>query len=236
MLSLSVIIPAYNEEHRIKPFLDELLEFKENAPFFKELIVVNDGSTDNTVGFLQGYGKSLRILSYAKNRGKGYAVKQGILAATQNAIVFMDADGSTPANELSKMVRALEKYEFVTGTRADRASNITNPQPFQRKFAGLVFNLMARVIFRTGIKDSLCGFKGFRKEFGKKVAGMLISERWVFDVEMFARAKKMGVKIGVIPIVWKHVGEAKMTLGWTNVKMTMDLVKLKIALMRERPS
>ena len=236
MLSLSVVIPAFNEEDRIKPFLEQVLKFQKKAPYLREIIVVNDGSTDGTLKLLKGYGSKIRSVSYSPNRGKGYAVKKGILAATQEAIVFLDADGSTSANEFPKMVKALEKYQFVTGSRALPESNIVGQQPFQRVFAGKTFNLIVRLLFRTGINDSLCGFKGFRKDFGKKLARQVVSNHWVFDVEMFVRAKKMGVEIGVIPITWTHVGNAKMSLGWTTVKMLLGLLRLKLALLTGRIS
>jgi len=232
-MSLSLIIPAYNEETRMLPFLRQAIDFKKGHSWLREIIVVNDGSTDKTLQLLNKLKPGIRVISYEKNRGKGYAVKQGLLAAKHDLIVFMDADGSTPVSELPKMVKALGQYEFVTGTRASSKSNIVEGQPFYRLFAGKAFNKIVGLMFGIGVKDSLCGFKGFRKGLAKRLAKQLVSERWVFDVEMFARAEKAGVKIGVIPISWKHVGNAKMVLGVTNVKMILNLVLLKMALLKE---
>ncbi len=232
--TLTVIVPAYNEENRIVSFLSDLEAFKKKNHVLKEILVVNDGSTDKTLKKLEVFGKRIRIISYKTNKGKGYAVKKGLLAAKSDFVVFMDADGSTSPSELPKMIEALKKYEFVTGTRASKKSKIIRKQPFQRIIAGKVFNRLVLIIFNTGINDSLCGFKGFRKETGRKIAKKLVSERWIFDVELFARAKKEGIEIGVIPITWKHVGEAKMILGISNVKMFVGLLKLKAILVSEK--
>jgi dolichyl-phosphate beta-glucosyltransferase len=234
MLPLTVVVPAYNEAERIVPFLKELLEFKAGNSYCREILLVNDGSTDSTLEVLERFKPKIKVVSYKKNRGKGYAVKQGMLAASQEAIVFMDADGSTRADQLPKMVKALEEFPFVTGTRKRKESVIVYKQPFGRKIASAVFNFLVRLIFNTGIDDALCGFKGFRKKEGKEIARALISDRWIFDVELFVRARKKGIPIGVIPIRWEHVDNAKMDLGLTNLKMFLNLLKLKYALSREK--
>ena len=234
MLSLTVVVPAYNEEKRVVPFLKELLDFKRQNSYFKELIYVNDGSTDRTLEILEKYKPGIKIVSYAKNQGKGYAVKTGMLAATQETIVFLDTDGSTHADQLPKMVKALEKFPLVFGTRKSKESEIVHKQPPSRIFASWAFNTMSRVLFSTGVNDALCGFKGFRKKEGKAIANKLISRRWIFDVEMAARARRMGYGIGFVPIRWEHFDDAKMSLGMTSVNMVKDLLKLKLALMKEK--
>lgn len=232
--SLSILVPAFNEENRIKPFLKEVISFKKTHNYLNEIIIVDDGSTDKTLKALKEFEKDIKIISYKPNRGKGFAVKTGILAAKSDLVVFMDADGSTPVSQIPKMANALKKYCFVAGQRSGKGSNITDPQPFYRIFAGKTFNAIVRLLFRTGINDSLCGFKGFRKQTGKMLANKLVSERWVFDVEMFVRAKKAGIEIGTIPITWKHVGNAKMSLGLTNIKMLLNLILLKISMIKNR--
>ncbi len=234
MLSLTVVVPAYNEEKRVVPFLEELLDFKKRNSYFKELIYVNDGSTDSTLEILEKYRPRIKIVSYAKNRGKGYAVKKGMLAASQETIVFLDTDGSTHADQLPKMVKALEKFPLVFGTRKSKESEIVHKQPPSRIIASWVFNMISRILFRTGVNDALCGFKGFRNREGKAIANKLVSRRWVFDVEMAARARRMGFDIGFVPIRWEHFEDAKMSLGMTSMTMIRDLLKLKFALMKEK--
>ncbi len=228
-MTLSLVIPAYNEERRIENFIKNVIDFKKRNSFLKEILVVNDGSTDKTEDILKKYQNDIRILKHQKNRGKGAAIRTGILSANEENIIFMDADNSTNPVQIPKLIEALKNYQIVTGSRKDRKSRIVKKQPVIRIFLGKIFNLTANILFPDlKIIDTLCGFKGMRNKEGKLLFKEMISERWVFDVEMLIRARQMGYKIGIVPITWKHEGNSKMKLGMNNVRMFLDLLKLRI--------
>lgn len=226
-MSLTVVVPAYNEENRIEPFLRELVAFKKKNAYFKELIVVNDGSTDKTAGILQKYANEIRILAHEKNRGKGAAIKTGVLAAKSGMVVFMDADGSIPVYEIPKMVEALKTHSVVVGSRIAKGARVLVKQPLSRIIASKGFNFIVNILFPLHFNDTLCGFKGMQKQPGREIASKLVSNGWVFDVEILARAQKIGFGFGVIPIDWKDVRDSKMRLGATTIKMFLDLLRLK---------
>jgi len=224
------VVPAYNEEARIEPFLKQLLAFKKANFFLREIIAVNDGSTDNTLKVLNSFGKSIRIVSYKKNKGKGFAVRQGLLASRTEFVAFMDADGATPVSQIPKMANALEEADLVVGNRKTSASKVIEKQPFSRRLSSAGFNLIVNLLFGLWGFDMLCGFKGMRKNLAKLLSTELISNRWVFDVEILARAKKRKARIQQIPIEWKHVPGSKMALGLTTLKIFLNLLKLRLKL------
>ncbi|MBI4052913.1 MAG: glycosyltransferase [Candidatus Diapherotrites archaeon] len=228
--TISLLIPAYNEENRIEPFLREVLGYAKSHPDVLEVIVVNDGSSDKTRKILEKYSKKIRILLHAHNKGKGAAIKTGCLAAKGGKIIFLDADGSIPAKEIPKMAGALDKFEIAVGSRKAKGAKITVKQPLRRVIAGKAFNFIVNILFPINNFDTLCGFKGMRKRIGKEIASELISTDWVFDVEILARAQKKGIKVGVIPLEWKHMDDSKMRLGGTSLKMFLNLLKLRKAL------
>jgi glycosyltransferase involved in cell wall biosynthesis len=228
-MSFSLIIPAYNEEKRIENFIKNIIDFKKRNSFIKEIVVVDDGSTDKTEYLLKKYQNDIKILKHPTNKGKGAAIKTGVFAADEENIIFMDADNSTNPNQIPKLREALKNYPVVIGSRKEKKSRIIKKQPMIRIFLGKIFNLTANILFPDlRIFDTLCGFKGMRNKEGKLLFKEMISERWVFDVEMLIRARKMGYKIGIVPITWKHEGNSKMKLGMNNVKMLFDLLKLRI--------
>lgn len=229
-MGISVVVPAYNEEKRLENFLKELIRFKQKNSYINEIIIVNDGSTDKTEDILKKYqDDDIRIIKHTRNMGKGAAIKTGILSANGDSIIFMDADNSTHPEQIPKIIEALRNYPIVTGSRKERQSKILRKQPTIRTFFGKIFNLLANILFpNLRILDTLCGFKGMRNKEGKLLFKEMISERWVFDVEMLIRARNMGYGIGIVPITWKHEGDSKMKLGMNNVKMFLDLLKLRI--------
>jgi dolichyl-phosphate beta-glucosyltransferase len=205
---ISVIVPAYNESGRIGPFLTGLVELVKKEGY--ELLVIDDGSTDGTATVsseLISSAPNARVISYSPNRGKGHAVKTGVLASKGDPIIFIDADGSIPPEEIPKMVEELKKYDVVVGDRSSAQSVIT--QPKLRKFLGVIFNKYVDALFRVQITDFLCGFKGFRREAAKELFEGLVSDRWIFDVELFYKAKKNGYLLYKMPIRWVHKEQSK---------------------------
>jgi len=231
---LSVIVPAYNEETRLESFLKQLLLYKKSHSYILEIVLVNDGSTDSTLDLLNKYKQQIRIVSYKQNQGKGYAVKQGILAAQGDFICFMDADGATPTSQLADLYKALQNSDFVIGNRKTEKAWIVARQPLYRRFLSWGFNTSVDLLFSLHVGDVLCGFKGMRKKLAKQIAKEMISTRWIFDVEIIARVKQKNARIAIIPIEWSHVGGSKMGIGLNNLSMLWQLFKLRSALNKEQ--
>lgn len=224
-IELSVVIPCYNEAKRAPPFLDQLLLYNNKK---WEFIFVDDGSSDGTLRLIKSYDFFNRIIiTYKKNRGKGYAVKKGVKKAKGNFIIFIDADGSIHPSQIKKMLVYLKKYDFVSGSRALQESQIIIT--FFRLFVGKMFNNYVKLLYNVPIDDNLCGFKGFKKEVAKKLFSDLISKRWIFDVELFYKLKKEKYSMLIIPIKWSHRGDSKMGI-LDMLKISIELILLRIKL------
>src|SRR3989338_2982663 len=205
---LSIIVPVYNEQRRISLFLKEL---KSTVKPDWEVIFVDDGSTDLSVELIKKSGiRNVRILSYKNNRGKGYAVKKGVDYARGRYTIFIDADCAVHPSQIGIMQPLLKKYDVVVGTRASKKSRIK--QPLLRKITGAAFNNYVNFLYGINIRDNLCGFKGFKSEIAKDLFKNLLSERWVFDVELFYKMRKKNIRLYELPIIWEHKKNSKMRL------------------------
>ena len=232
-IKLSILVPAYNEATRIPKFLKELLIFADKNLENYEIIVINDGSSDNTkdtVLKLIANHKQARLLSYNINMGKGHAVLQGILNAKGNFILFIDADGSIKPPEILNMYKKFQKFHFdiIIGSRISKSSNITESQPFSRRLLSKIFNLYSNLLYRININDLLCGFKGFSRDVAIKVFNDLKAYRWEFDVEILYRARKKGFKVHELPIEWRHEEGSKMKL-LDPILIFLNLFKLRLS-------
>ena len=226
-MKISIVVPFYNEEQRMKPFLDTLLDY--NNPDC-EFIFVDDGSKDRTLGILKKYNFiNKKIISYKKNMGKGYAVKIGVLAAKGKYIIFIDADGSIHPFQIKNMLKYLKAYDIVVGTRAAKKSDVK--VPLFRQLSGIAFNKYANFLFDINIDDTLCGFKGFRREAAMELFENLIDSRWIFDVELFYKIREGNYSLYSMPIKWEYRGKSKMTLG-DVAKMAATMLILRIRLMK----
>jgi dolichyl-phosphate beta-glucosyltransferase len=228
MIRYSVVVPLYNEEKRLKDFVPYLIEYlgKKYGREF-ELLLVDDGSSDNTVSLLKSFsnrGSNIKILDYKPNHGKGYAVKYGIMRSTGEYIVFIDADGSIPPEEIPTMFNKLKMYDVVVGDRSSEESKVE--QPPSRKAVGIIFNLYVNMLFFTGVTDHLCGFKGFKRKYAIDLFKDLKSSRWVFDVELFYMIRKRKYSLYCLPIKWVHKGESKMKFT-DPFKMFIELLTLR---------
>ena len=231
---ISIIVPAYNEKNRLMEFTKSLIEYSRKNFEDYEIIFVDDGSKYNTLDIMKNLktasksSKNIRIISYKQNQGKGHAVKIGVLEAKGDKILFIDADGSIAPEEIPKMIEKLDKYDVVIGDRYSKESNIE--QPHHRVLTGTVFSVIANIIFPINTVDTLCGFKGFRREAARKIFSRLISNRWVFDVEVIYRAQKMKYKIYKMPFTWKHKEGSKIKI-YAPFFMVLDLLKLKFKIL-----
>ena len=226
----SIIVPAYNEEKRITNFLDDLLKFSESNLKNYEIIFVDDGSTDNTLKVIKNKIKNkehIKIISYAKNQGKGEAVRRGVLAANGEKILFIDADGSIHPNQIPILLEKLGNYDVVVGDRSSKESKIKIT--FLRKATGVLFNIYVKRLFHTETRDNLCGFKGFKKKVAKDLFSDLISKRWLFDVELFYKIKKRKYSLYKLPFEWEYRGESKIGI-FEPFKMLFQLILLRLRL------
>lgn len=223
-MKLSLIIPAYNEEERIGKFLADVAIFSQNNPnLWEEFLVVDDGSKDNTVAAANKFASSvpgLRVISLAENVGKGGAIAAGVKAATGDAIVFMDADGATPISELPKMIEALGEADIAVGNRWMKDSD-TDRSSFLRHIAGWTYrNYMG--LFGLRDVDTMCGFKGYRREVARDLFSNLLENRWLFDTEIAYKARRKGYKVKNFPIKWASVDGSKLPTS-TLIKSAFEI-------------
>src|SRR3989338_7244163 len=217
---LSVVIPAYNEEKRIGATLLDVDKHLSGKNYKYEILVISDGSTDKTVDVVKKYKQligNLEVVDNLENKGKGAAVRQGMLMARGKYRVFMDADNSTSVEHFDKMEKLFEGgFGVVIGTRDSRDLKEAKQrvkQPFARRFLGDVSNILIQLLAVRGIWDTQCGFKGFTREVVERVFPILRINRWGFDIEILAAAHRMGYKIGMVPVDWKNDPRSHVTLG-----------------------
>ena len=238
--SLSIIIPAYNEESRIGPTLDDILRFLRLAPYRAEVIVVNDGSRDRTPEVVTAReadfreaGHDLRLLTNTPNRGKGYSIKRGVSEARGDVILFTDADLSSPITEAPKLIEPIfeNRADVVFGSRALNRELIGVHQPAMREFGGKVFNVFMQTITGLRFKDTQCGFKAFRREAARPVFALQRIERFGFDPEVLYIARKQGWRLMEMPVVWNHAegGELQSKLNYMrdSINMFTDLLRIR---------
>ena len=227
-ITASIIVPFYNEELRMKPFLDTLLKY--NNPKW-EFILVDDGSKDRTFSIFKKYKFSnKKIISYNENKGKGYAIKTGVLAAKGKYIIFIDADGSIHPSQIKNMLKYLNKYDVVVGNRKSKKSDVK--VPLFRKLIGIAFNKYANFLFSINVDDTLCGFKGFKRKVAKDLFRNLIDNRWIFDVELFYKIRKNNHSLHFLPIKWEHKDKSKITLK-DVIRMAITMLILRFKLMKK---
>jgi dolichyl-phosphate beta-glucosyltransferase len=229
---LSVIIPAYNEEARIRPTLTGIGGFmRDNFRNF-EIVVVDDGSRDNTKSVVESliheFG-NLRLISYPANQGKGYAVGRGVLASRGDIVLFSDADMSTPVEEAEKLIRFVrEGFDIAIGSRGLGESDIRVRQPWYRERMGKIFNLLVRFFTLKGVKDTQCGFKLFKGDVARNLFRKSLIKGFAFDVEILFLAQKAGFKIKEVPVRWFNSPGSKVRLISDPLKMFIELVRIRI--------
>ena len=251
-MHLSVIIPAYNEEKRLPKTLEEIDRYLSRQNYDYEILVVNDGSKDRTVEVAKSLIpkinpstglrvnaersrsiKNLKVTGYEVNQGKGYAVRFGMLTAEGNYRLFTDADNSTPIDQVEKMWPEFEKgYNIIIGSRDIKGAILDPPQSLLRRFLGETFGFLTNLIVGTwGILDSQCGFKGFTKRAVEDIFPKCKINRFAFDPEFLAIAKKLRYKIKEIPVYWKNDPESKVKFKWM-VNMGLDLLKIRLNMIK----
>ena len=229
---LSIVIPAYNEEALIEKTLNDVTLYLEKSGFSYGIIVVCDGCKDKTAllaGEIAKKNNRVSVIDRKVNRGKGYSVKQGCLDASGDYVIFTDADLSTPIDEIEKLLKWLQEgYDIAIGSRALKESDIQIHQAWYREIMGKTFNLFVQAIAIKGIKDTQCGFKGFKKEAMQKVFARQTINGFSFDVEVLYIAGKFGYKIKEVPIRWLNRKESKVNPIIHSLQMMIDLIRIRI--------
>lgn len=230
-VSLSVILPAYNEEQRLRPTLESVCRFLSQRGTSFEVIVVDDGSSDNTKGLVEDFASSdsrVRCLALHKNAGKGRAVKEGVLHAHGARIVFADADGSTPIEEIDRLSAALDAgADMAIGSRALASSETRVEALWYRKLLGRIFNKLINLIIVPGIADTQCGFKLFTRRAAQFLFARQTAERFSFDVELLFIAQRAGLRISEVPVNWHNVPGSKVHLLTDACHMFMDACRFR---------
>jgi glycosyltransferase involved in cell wall biosynthesis len=225
---LSIVIPAYNEAGRIANSLEAIEKYVRGKNSPVETIVVDDGSTDNTVEVASAY-TAIRVLRNEGNRGKGYSVRRGVLEARGELILFTDADLSAPIEEADKLLTALEssRADAAVGSRAlERKLIGTHQSPF-REWGGRFFNLLVRIATGLNIHDTQCGFKLFRRSTTRRAFELQRVERFGFDPEILFLIERHGGKVVEVPVRWNHNPATKVHYLRDSLHMTLDLVILR---------
>jgi dolichyl-phosphate beta-glucosyltransferase len=230
-VDLSMVIPAYNEARRLPPTLARLRDYLEAGPDTYEVLVVDDGSTDDTVSVAQAVAREwpqLEVLTLPQNQGKGAAVREGMLHARGALRAFSDADLSTPIEELPRLRSHLGGACHVAiASRDAPGSDIQVHQPRWREFMGRTYNRILRLLVLPGIRDTQCGFKLFTSEAAEACFAPLETFRFGFDAEVLVRAHRRGWEIAEVPVRWRHVEESRVGGIGDALRMLYDLVMLR---------
>ena len=232
MYDLSIVIPAYNEERRIKETTLDIIRYLQSRNIHAEVIIVNDGSKDKTAEIVDQLSEEyecVRCIHLSQNQGKGYAVKEGVLASWGKYIFFSDADLSVPIEEMDKLLSPLERgYDIAIGSRRLSESDVIIPQPWHRRFSGKAFSFLVRLLLVQGIKDTQCGFKAFRKDVAHIIFSQQRIKRFSFDVEVLYLARKYGFKVKEVPIRWIDSPYTTLKFARDSVKMFIDLFIIRL--------
>ncbi len=230
-LTYSIIIPAYNESGRIGATLDKVLAYIAQEHWIAEVLVVSDGSTDNTGEIVRQYARRnpvVRLVENPGNRGKGYSVRNGMLNAGGDVLLFSDADLSSPIYEAPKLFEAIAAgADVAMGSRWVRAELQTERQPLYRQLLGRIFNLLLRVCLGLKFKDTQCGFKAFSRRAAMAIFPRQRIERWGFDPELLFLARKCDMKIAEVPVEWAHGHGSKINPITDGIRMFTDVVRVR---------
>jgi len=227
----SIVIPAYNEAGRIPATLRATLDCIRRRQWRAEVIVVNDGSTDATAEIVRGFmqqAPELRMMENPGNRGKGYAVRAGMLDARGAIVMFTDSDLSSPIDEAERLFAPIEAgADIAIGSRWLETSRQTHRQPLYRQFFGRCFNAVTRIVLRLKFADTQCGFKAFTREAAQTVFKLQTIERWGFDPEILYIARKRGYRIVEVGVSWAHDKRTRMSYLRDGITMLEEIAAIR---------
>jgi dolichyl-phosphate beta-glucosyltransferase len=232
--ALSVVVPAYNEAPRLRKTLLAIFNYLNSGNIDAELIVVDDGSTDETVsvveeGFTHAGKVKTTLMRNVVNRGKGYSVREGLLASAGRTAIFSDADLSTPIAELSKLMTVLDSdgVDLAFGSRAIDRSLIQVHQPWRREQGGRVFNVIVRLATGLPFWDTQCGFKAFRMDTCRPIIEAATIDRFGFDVELLYVAHLAGLRLREVAVRWDHNDGSKISLVRDSLGMFGEVRRIR---------
>lgn len=230
---LAVIIPAYNEEARLRPTLERIGEYLSAQSYDWCVMVVSDGSKDRTVEIANEIAKGdLRysVIDCKQNRGKGAVVRQGMMFAEADLLLFSDADLAAPIEEIEKLLPKMDEgFDVAIGSRPLKESSLEIRQPFYREWMGRAFNKAVQLLAIKGIQDTQCGFKLFKRDVARDVFSRCKLDGFGFDFESLMIARDLNYKIAEVPIRWAHQEGSKVVLMRDGPKMLAELVKLRLS-------
>ena len=231
---ISIVIPAFEEEERLGDTIRKIVSYLGEASVLAELIVVDDGSNDQTAevaraAFEDSGDIAASVVRYDQNRGKGFAVRTGLAAATANIALFSDADLSTPIEEMPKVVDPIRngEYDLTFGSRALDAKLIETHQPWLREQGGKTFNLVVRTLTRMPFWDTQCGFKAFNMTKFRPLLNLMKIDRFGFDVEFLYVARMKGLRLQEIPVRWKNDERSKVSVMRDSMRMFKEVTEIR---------
>src|ERR1700684_2739861 len=230
-MTYSIVIPAYNEGQRLGETLERVLTYVRQQGWDAEVIVVNDGSRDNTAQIVRTFAEkhpNLRLVENPGNRGKGYSVRNGILNSRGDIVVFSDADLSSPIEEMPKLLEALAAgADIAIGSRWLSPGLQIHRQSLHRQLFGRVFNGLNRIILGLRFKDTQCGFKAFTRKAAQTILPLQRIERWGFDPEILFLARKFGFRVEEVAVRWGHVGGTRINPLIDGARMFQEMVRIR---------
>jgi len=227
----SIVIPAYNESARLGATLAKVLAYVHAQGWDAEVIVVNDGSRDDTADIVRAYSAkdpAVRLVENQGNRGKGYSVRNGMLNARGRVVLFSDADLSSPIEEAPKLFSALDAgADIAIGSRWLRAESQTQRQPLHRQLFGRIYNLILRLTLGLQFADTQCGFKAFKQPAVQAIFPLQKIERWGFDPEILFLALKLCFKVKEVSVAWGHSGGTRINPLIDGSRMVMEMLRIR---------
>jgi len=229
--SVSIVIPAHNEAHRLPRTLENVVCYLQTKPFPFEIIVVDDHSTDPTPQVLEDVRARwgfLKVLRNERNRGKGYSVRRGVLQAQHDYVLFTDSDLSTPITEMDKLLGALESgYDLAIGSRAADPQLARAGQSWLRRLLGSLFALLTRLVLGLPYRDTQCGFKAFVRRQARPLFAAQRIEGFGFDPEILFLARRAGLRCAEVGVVWRHDPDSRIHIWRDGWRMLVDLFRVR---------
>ena len=228
-VELSVVIPAYNEASRLGESLARVLTYLERRGTPFEVLVIDDGSADSTASIAREYAhRGVWLLELARNRGKGAALRHGVVASCGSKVLLCDADLSTPIEEIERLEPWLERADVILGSRSVADSRVELRQPWHRQTMGKVFNLLIRILGIGDFRDTQCGFKLVAGDVARRLFPRFVVDRFAYDVELLWEARRQGFRIVEVGVEW-HDSPVSRVRPWRDApQMFADVLRIRV--------